>query len=73
MMISKLDASCYAMDIEVHKSFMHREEVYVMVKHGEDRCQVRMVLAINDEGWYFVSHEVENFNSYADVRPFSLT
>jgi len=69
----KLGASCYVTDIERYGTFYHRGDIYVMVTHGDDRCQVRKV-ATRDESdmLTFVSCDVENFNSYAEVKPFTV-
>lgn len=69
----KLGCSCYATDIETTRAFYYRGDVYVMVAHGDDRCQVRKVATRGENDMLtFLSCELENFNSYGDVKPFTV-
>lgn len=69
----KLGASCYATDIDQTRAFYYRGDVYVMVAHGNDHCRVRKVACRGENDMLtFLSSEIENFNSYADVKPFEV-
>lgn len=69
----KLGCSQYAMDIECYQAFYWNGDIYVMVTHGEDHCLVRKVATRGENDMLtFVSCEIENFNSYGDVKPITI-
>lgn len=69
----KLGCSCYVTDIERGQTFYHRGSVYLMIAHGDDNCTVREVAVRGENDMLtFVIRENSNFNSYADVKPFSV-
>lgn len=69
----KLGESCYVVDIETTKAFYYRGDIYVMIAHGEDSCKVRKVAVRGENDMLiFVSCETENFNSYGNVKPFTV-
>lgn len=69
----KLGCACYAMDIERGNTFYFRGSVYIMISHGEDSCIVREIATRGENDMLtFVIRENSNFNSYGDVKPFSI-
>lgn len=69
----KLGCACYATDIERGQTFYYRGSVYIMITHGDDHCQVREVAVRGENDMLtFVIRENSNFNSYADVKPFTI-
>lgn len=69
----KLGCACYATDIERGSTFYFRGSIYIMISHGDDRCIVREI-AIRGENdmLTFVILENSHFDSYGDVKPFSI-
>lgn len=72
-MLITLGVSCYASDIERGQTFYYRGSVYIMVSHGDDTCIVReMAVRGENDMLTFVIRENSNFNSYGDVKPFTV-
>lgn len=72
-MYIKLGCSCYAMDIGRGNTFYYRGSVYIMINHGDDHCTVREIAVRGEHDMLtFVLRDNSNFNSYADVKPFTV-
>lgn len=69
----KLGCSCYASDIDQGKTFYYCGSVFVMIQHDDDKCTVREVAVRGEADMItFVIRENTAFNSYADVKPFTI-